>query len=69
MAIMDLFTSLQTIINERSAKKVRQSIHDGIFRANQVVDANKNLVDQVTIRQDAVEQCLAAIGKTYLLAK
>lgn len=56
MAIMDLFTSLQTIINERSAKKVRQSIHDGIFRANQVVDANRNLVDQVAIRQDAVEQ-------------
>ena len=55
MAIMDLFTSLQTIVNERSAKKVRQSIHDGIFRANQVVDANKNLVDQVAIRQDAVE--------------
>ena len=69
MAIMDLFTSLQTIINERSAKKVRQSIHDGIFRANQVVDANKNLVDRVTIRQDAVEQCLAAIGETHLLAK
>ena len=56
MAIMDLFTSLQTIINERFAKEVRQAIHDGIFRANQVVDENKDLVDQVTLRQDAVEQ-------------
>ena len=56
MAIMDLFTSLQTIVNERLAKDVRQAIHDGVFRANQVADENKDLVDQVVIRQDAVEQ-------------
>jgi len=56
MAIMDLFTSLQTIINERFAKDVRQAIHDGVYRANQVADENKDLVDQVVIRQDAVEQ-------------
>lgn len=56
MAIMDLFTSLQTIVNERFAKNVRQAIHDGIYRANQVADENKDLVDQVVIRQDAVEQ-------------
>lgn len=56
MAIMDLFTSLQTIVNERLAKDVRQAIHDGVYRANQVADRNKDLVDQVAIRQDAVEQ-------------
>lgn len=56
MAIMDLFTSLQTIVNERLAKDVRQAIHDGVYRANQVADENKDLVDHVAIRQDAVEQ-------------
>lgn len=56
MAIMDLFTSLQTIVNERFAKDVRQAIHDGVYRANQVADENKDLVDRVAIRQDAVEQ-------------
>ena len=56
MAIMDLFTSLQTIVNERLAKDVRQAIHDGVYRANQVADENKDLVDRVAIRQDAVEQ-------------
>ena len=56
MAIMDLFTSLQTIVNERLAKDVRQAIHDGVYRANQVADENKDLVDRLAIRQDAVEQ-------------
>lgn len=54
--VMSLIESLTRIKNAVYGREVREAIHDGIFRANQVVDANKNLVDQVAIRQDAVEQ-------------
>lgn len=37
-------------------RDVRQAIHDGIYSTHQVVDENKDLVDRVTLRQDAVEQ-------------
>lgn len=37
-------------------RDVRQAIHDGMYMTHQVVDENKDLVDRVTLRQDAVEQ-------------
>ena len=53
---MTITEILEKILGARYGRDVRQAIHDGVYRANQVADENKDLVDRVATRQDAVEQ-------------
>ncbi|GEM_PF-5855977 len=53
---MGIDNYLKVIKDGVFGRDVRQAIHDGIYSTHQVVDENKDLVDRVTLRQDAVEQ-------------
>lgn len=52
---MSLIESLTRIKNAVYGREVREGIHDGVFRANQIADGADAKADKTQIRQDAVE--------------
>ena len=53
--VMSLIESLTRIKNAVYGREVREGIHDGVFRANQIADGADAKADNTQIRQDAVE--------------
>lgn len=53
--VMSLIESLTKIKNAVYGREVREAIHDGVFRANQIADGADIKADKTQIRQDAVE--------------
>lgn len=53
--VMSLIESLTKIKNAVYGREVREAIHDGVFRANQIADNAVNKTDQTQIRQDNLE--------------
>ncbi len=53
--VMSLIESLTRIKNAVYGREVREAIHDGVFRANQIADGADAKADNTEIRQDAVE--------------
>lgn len=53
--VMSLIESLTRIKNAVYGREVREGIHDGVFRANQIADGADTKADNTQIRQDAVE--------------
>lgn len=53
--VMSLIESLTRIKNAVYGREVREAIHDGIFRANQIADGANTNSDNTQIRQDTLE--------------
>lgn len=53
--VMSLIESLTRIKDAVYGREVREAIHDGVFRANQISDGADIKADKTQIRQDAVE--------------
>lgn len=53
--VMSLIESLTRIKNAVYGREVREAIHDGVFRANQIADGADSKADATQVRQDAVE--------------
>ena len=62
--VMSLIESLTRIKNAVYGREVREAIHDGVFRANQIADGADAKADKTQIRQDAVEDQFDAVQRT-----
>ena len=61
--VMSLIESLTKIKNAVYGREVREAVHDGVFRANQIVDKADTKADETQIRQDKIEDQFDAVQR------